>query len=175
MMVEKLGTASGGFPSPMVAHTERAAAGRNVRILLLDDDAAELEKLQNALAAGHREISLVQARSVEAGFKAFDKHDLVITDRQLNPVGVGWEGVELTARIKSVRPETVVIINSAFPPVLEGKSDLEPDYVHVKGMGTVIKKGEHKSLIPTGGIIRGYENLNKLVGEIERDRFKMTH
>jgi len=174
MIVEKLGTAGGGFPSPMAAHAERAAAGRSVRILLVDDDTAELEKLRKALAAGHREISLVQAHSVEAGFKAFDNHDLVITDRQLNPAGLGWEGVELTAKIKAARPETVVVINSAFPPVPEGKSDLEPDYVHAKGLGTVIKKGEHKSLIPTDGIVEGYENLSKLVGEIERDRFKMT-
>ncbi len=170
----RLGRVGGGLPSPMPAHEERASAGRRARILLVDDDAAELEKLQNALSDGHREINLVQAQSVEAAFKSFDKHDIVITDRQLNPVGVGWEGVELTAKIKAARPETVVIINSAFPPVPEGKSDLEPDYVHVKGTGNVIRKGEHKSLIPTGGIISGYENLNKLIGEIERDRLKMT-
>ncbi|MDD5112043.1 MAG: response regulator [Candidatus Altiarchaeota archaeon] len=166
------GSPGGKMPSPMPAHTP---GGRKVRIMLVEDDGKELQKLQEALAAPHREITAVHVSDIETALKAFDAHDIVITDQDIGK-GSGGEGQQLTKMIKKVRPQTVVIINSAFPMVPQGLSELEPDFAHTKGIGSIVRKGERKSpLNLEGEICGGYEKLCGLVAEIERRQFKLAH
>ena len=163
------------LPQPLAAHT---TGGSKTRILLVDNEPPELEKLRNALAAEHREITIIQASDVETAFKAFDGHDIVVTDRRLKETGVGWEGVDLTAQIKAARPETVVILNSAFPmgltEGLEGDPSLWPDYSHVKGMGIIHKKGEQAPIVRPEKADDRYVNLAELVRQIEQNQLKLT-
>ncbi|MCX6694874.1 MAG: hypothetical protein NTU61_01065, partial [Candidatus Altiarchaeota archaeon] len=157
----------GGFPTPMPAH---ASGGGKVRILVVDNETSDLEGIRTALAADYREVTAVRASDAATAVKAFKNQDIVIVDQDLKGDWT-WEGVDAIAEIKKIRPETVAILNSAMPIIPRGRSEFEADYVHVKGVGATIKRGERKSLIQPGvKPTLGYENLAKLVSEIEQEK-----
>jgi hypothetical protein len=141
--------------------------------IIADDEGGDLDKLGGVLGAAHRDITLVQAFDVKTAFEAFDGHDIVIVDQKLGE-SYRRDGEEVAAKIKGIRRETVVIINSVFPPVLPGKSDLEADYIHSKITGVVCRRGERKPLPGFGGLGSAYGNLVQLVMKIEREQLKFT-
>ncbi len=143
-----------------------------MKILLIDDDPVELKKLQQGIAAPHRSLTLLQAKDVATAVAAFRNHDIVVVDRDLTGKP-GWEGLEITAEIKRMHPQTIIIINSAFPPNLRGKSELEADYVHVKGLGATSGRGS-KSLTEVKKPCKDYTNLNELITKIEQEKLKLT-
>jgi hypothetical protein len=153
----------GGLPTPMPPRR-----GGKSRILLIDDDPEELRKLSAELAAPHRELTPVQAKDVKTAMAAYHGHDIVVVDRDFTPKP-GWEGSEVTAKIKALRPQTIVIINSAFPPF-----DVA-DYCHVKGLGGVHRRGESTPLIDLENMCDSYKNLADLISKIEREQLKLTH
>jgi CheY-like chemotaxis protein len=161
------GGQEGDFPKPMALGHGSAP----VRILLIDDDKNQLDALSAALAAPHRTITPIQANDVKTAMDSFTGQDIVIVDRDLNPKA-GWEGVEITSQIKQAKPETIVVINSAFPPAMHGRQACAADYTHTKGLGGIIARGEIKSLLDVKNPAKGYENLAELVGTIERERLK---
>lgn len=78
----------------------------NRSILLVDDEEIILKSLGHLLEKEGYKVSL--ADSAETGLELFqeDKHPLVITDLIMNGLG----GLELVRLVKSMKPETQVLV-----------------------------------------------------------------
>lgn len=147
----------------------RAAGGRKVRILVVDDDDMELAGVKRALSAGHRELTSVHTLYSTDAIKAFDGHDIVITDQKLSGID---DGQTIAKAIKKKSSGTVIVIRSNQPPELSG-GPLEADYTITKLSGLIsVNDGKNTEII--GGGKDRWENLTWLVEKIERERLKLT-
>ena len=107
-------------PPEEVAELARRSA-RPSRILIVDDDAQFLDVLDSILTEDGFEVT--RAKSGGEAIELFDRgeYDLVVTDQRMP----GASGVELTHHVKEVRPDTPVIMVSAFGAGEVGKPEDE--------------------------------------------------
>lgn len=87
-----------------------AKASRRSRILIVDDDPQFLDVLESILTEDGFEVA--RADSAPSAIARFDSEpfDLVVTDKRMP----GGSGVELVRHVKEKKPETPVIMVSAF-------------------------------------------------------------
>ena len=99
-------TAVAGAETP--AAIEQAAVGEHVRVLLLDDDPANL-LLRTAILRQHGYVC-VPASSVEEANQLLDSIDIAVLDYHL---GQGKFGTEVAANLRQLRPSVPIVILSA--------------------------------------------------------------
>jgi CheY-like chemotaxis protein len=89
------------------------------RILLVDDDPAQLESLAVILGKlGYRVTTRSSGREAEAAFKSDPgAFDLVITDQTMPQM----TGLELARILIGVRPDLPIILNTGFSEKINGK------------------------------------------------------
>ncbi len=83
------------------------------RVLIVDDEQSILLSLSHLL--GSSEVVVITSSKIEEAEEALDRYtfDLVIADIRLSGI-YGIEGLELLSYIKKIRPETPVIIMTAY-------------------------------------------------------------
>ncbi len=83
------------------------------RVLIVDDEPSILLSLSHLM--GSSEVVVITSSKIEEAEEALDRYafDLVIADIRLSGI-YGIEGLELLSYIKKIRPETPVIIMTAY-------------------------------------------------------------
>jgi DNA-binding NtrC family response regulator len=87
--------------------SENAASGR---ILIVDDDAASLSSLGEAMARESHEVTLAGSGEEAIGLAQGQEFDVVITDLRMRDV----DGLQVLRTFKALRPETVLIVMTGF-------------------------------------------------------------
>ena len=108
-----------GTPPPEAMATPAAETGSE-RILLVDDDAAQLKSLARMLERlGYRITARSSGRTATAAFgKDPEAFDLVITDQTMP----GMSGIDLARDLVKVRPDIPIILNTGFSEKVNGES-----------------------------------------------------
>lgn len=83
------------------------------RVLIVDDEPSILLSLSHLLSSD--EVVVITCSRIEEAEEALERYafDLVIADIRLSGI-YGIEGLELLSYIKKIRPETAVIIMTAY-------------------------------------------------------------
>src|SRR5512135_3804525 len=83
------------------------------KILVVDDEPTILLTLSHLLS--NKDTTVITSSKIEEAEEALDRYtfDLVIADIRLSGI-YGIEGLELLSYIKKIRPETPVIIMTAY-------------------------------------------------------------
>lgn len=83
------------------------------RVLIVDDEPSILLSLSHMLSSD--EVVVITCKRIEDAEEALERYafDLVIADIRLSGID-GIEGLELLSYIKKIRPETPVIIMTAY-------------------------------------------------------------
>lgn len=114
-------------------------------ILIVDDDASQRRLIEFWLQ--EEGYATVTASDGFAGFKAFEEHApaLVITDIRM----CGSSGLDLLSRIKATRPDTAVILVTAFGTVNDAVEAMRlgaADYILKPLNGDELKVSVHRAL-----------------------------
>ena len=106
--------------APAEAAAAPEAETGSERILLVDDDAAQLKSLARMLERlGYKITTRSSGRTAAAAFKKDpEAFDLVITDQTMP----GISGAELARDIVKVRPDIPIILNTGFSEKVNGES-----------------------------------------------------
>jgi len=102
-----------------------AAAGR---ILIVDDDAASLASLGEAMTRDGYQVSLAGSGEEAVRLAQEQEYDVVITDLRMRSV----DGLQVLRTFKNLRPETVLIVMTGFASmdtVVEAMSAGAYDYI----------------------------------------------
>jgi len=143
------------------------------RIVVIDDEVNAAAALETLLREDGYEVA--RANDGRAGLQLLEKHepDVVLTDLRMP----GMDGLELLARIKQIRPETMVILMTAYGTVKTavkamklGAEDYLGKPIDVEELEVVLQKVlEKKSLLAeTRGLRQRLEHkyrFDNLVGE----------
>ena len=85
-------------------------AQSNPSILVVDDDPAILDMLEDLLTEADYQVSIAKSAGEAIEIAAHEEPDLVLTDLQMP----GKDGLELLAELRKLRPSTPVLIMTAF-------------------------------------------------------------
>jgi DNA-binding response OmpR family regulator len=130
------------------------------QILVVDDHFEMLEFLRSMLTIAYPDCRVVSAPSAEEGFLELRRtpFDLLITDVRLP----GISGFELVRRVRQVRPETPIIMITAYSSP-QGKEEAEQLGVFryfqkplntdalLAAVKTALQRGEPAATAPTAG------------------------
>jgi two-component system NtrC family response regulator/two-component system response regulator HydG len=143
------------------------------RIVVIDDEVNAAAALETLLREDGYDVA--RAHDARAGLQLVEKHDpdLVLTDLRMP----GMDGIELLARVKELRPETMVIVMTAFGTVKTavkamklGAEDYLGKPIDVEELEVVLQKAlERKGLLEEARSLRERlehkYRLDNLVGE----------
>jgi two-component system, NtrC family, response regulator AtoC len=140
------------------------------RILIVDDDAASLSSLGEAMnKEGHR-VTLAGSGDEAARLAHEQEFDVVITDLRMR----GIDGLQLLRTFKSLRPETVLIVMTGFASmetVVEAMSAGAYDYIskpfRLDQMRLKVRQSlKYATLLHENRDLRAKEQNRDLQGEI---------
>lgn len=95
--------------------------GEKTNILILDDEAIVLKRLQPALEKAGYEVETF-SRSVDASNRVREKQfDIVITDLKME----GLDGMQFLAQVKELSPATEVIVITGFATMETAKESFK--------------------------------------------------
>jgi two-component system, NtrC family, response regulator len=143
------------------------------RIIVIDDEVNAATALESLLREDGYEVQ--KAHDARSGLQLLEKMDpdVVLTDLRMP----GMDGLELLARIKEVRPETMVVLMTAYGTVKTavkamklGAEDFLPKPIDVEELEVVLQKTlEKKHLLEEARLLRERlehkYRLDNLVGE----------
>ena len=143
------------------------------RIVVIDDEVNAAAALETLLAEDGYDVA--RANDARTGMHLLEKHDpdVVLTDLRMP----GMDGIELLAKIKEVRPETMVIVMTAYGTVKTavkamklGAEDYLGKPIDVEELEVVLQKAlERKGLMEEARSLRERlehkYRLDNLVGE----------
>ncbi|MBW2084703.1 MAG: sigma 54-interacting transcriptional regulator [Deltaproteobacteria bacterium] len=120
------------------------------RILIVDDDLSMREFLELMLTREGYGVSLAASGQEALDLAAKTPVELVITDIRMKPM----DGIDVLKRIKAIKPETIVILISAFATaetaviaMNEGAFDFFPKPFQIEELKAVIKRAlAHRTL-----------------------------
>ncbi|HSA96996.1 MAG TPA: ATP-binding protein, partial [Acidobacteriota bacterium] len=107
-------------PETFEAESDPTAEPGSERILLVDDDPAQLESLARMLEKlGYKVTARSSGQTAEAAFRQSpDGFDLVLTDQTMP----GMSGIELARRLVETRPNIPIILNTGFSEKVNGET-----------------------------------------------------
>ena len=143
------------------------------RIVVIDDEVNAAAALETLLAEDGYDVA--RANDARGGMLLLEKHDpdVVLTDLRMP----GMDGIELLAKIKEMRPETMVIVMTAYGTVKTavkamklGAEDYLSKPIDVEELEVVLQKAlERKGLMEEARSLRERlehkYRLDNLVGE----------
>ena len=143
------------------------------RIVVIDDEVNAAAALETLLAEDGYDVA--RANDARTGLQLLEKHDpdVVLTDLRMP----GMDGIELLAKIKEIRPETMVIVMTAYGTVKTavkamklGAEDYLGKPIDVEELEVVLQKAlERKGLMEEARSLRERlehkYRLDNLVGE----------
>jgi two-component system, NtrC family, response regulator len=143
------------------------------RIIVIDDEVNAATALESLLREDGYEVA--KANDARSGLQLLEKMDpdVVLTDLRMP----GMDGLELLARIKEIRPETMVVLMTAYGTVKTavkamklGAEDFLPKPIDVEELEVVLQKTlEKKHLLEEARLLRERlehkYRLDNLVGE----------
>jgi two-component system NtrC family response regulator len=143
------------------------------RIVVIDDEVNAAAALETLLQEDGYEVS--RANDARAGLTLLEKTDpdIVLTDLRMP----GMDGLELLAKVKEIRPETMVILMTAYGTVKTavramklGAEDYLAKPIDVEELQVIVKRAlEKKQLLEETRVLRdrvqGKYRFENLVGE----------
>lgn len=143
------------------------------RILVIDDEVTAAAALETLLKDDGHDV--VQAHDAASGLVLLDKHDpdVVLTDLRMPGIG----GIELLAKVKELRPRTMVLLMTAYGTVKTavkamklGAEDYLSKPIDLEELEVVLQKAlEKKQLLEEARSLRERlerkYSLDNLVGE----------
>ena len=143
------------------------------RIVVIDDEVNAAAALETLLAEDGYDVA--RANDARGGLQLLEKHDpdVVLTDLRMP----GMDGIDLLAKIKEMRPETMVIVMTAYGTVKTavramklGAEDYLSKPIDVEELEVVLQKAlERKGLMAEARSLRERlehkYRLDNLVGE----------
>jgi len=100
-----------GAPAPVTKSAPAAAPSRRARILLVEDEMAVRELLEEVLGAYGFDVASAETGEQAALIAAHDVFDLLLTDIDLP----GMNGAQLAASLREQAPDLAVLMMSGFP------------------------------------------------------------